>query len=251
MNFYLTDHHDCSYLDNQQASTLFLDPDVEMGVEIYQQLNNHGFRRSGAHYYRPHCKSCRGCISTRLNINEFQPSRSQKRIARKNIDLKAIVVDNEFSEEHWLLYQDYINTRHKDGDMYPADLQQYKDFLCRENDFSFRIELRQKSDNKLLSVAIIDQLLDGLSAIYTFFDPNEAKRSLGVQSILTQYNLAKQMDLPWLYLGYFVPNCRKMDYKQQYQPLQYLCDEEWQDEAPDDEWVFQPRPDLIKAEQVE
>ena len=72
-----------------------------------------------------------------------------------------------------------------------------------------------------------------------------------MQSILTQYNLAKQMDLPWLYLGYFVPNCRKMDYKQQYQPLQYLCDEEWQDDAPDDEWVFQPRPDLIKAEQVE
>lgn len=243
MNFFVTKPHDCSYLADQEASTLFLDPDIEVDVPLYHQLNEHGFRRSGEHFYRPHCANCKGCISTRLAVEYFDFNRRFRKIARKNTDLQAVIATNEYTDEHFELYQRYINERHKDGDMYPANQKQYADFLCREQDFSFRIELRERDSKKLVSVAVVDQLLDGLSAIYTFFDPHQDKRSLGVQSVLTQINLAKRMGLPYLYLGYYVPNCRKMDYKQHYQPLEYLVDEIWQKEPPSNEWVFSPRED--------
>ena len=174
-------------------------------------------------------------------MDEFQLNKRYKRIAKKNIDLIAVIATNDYQDEHFELYQRYINQRHTDGDMYPAKQAQYSDFLCQENEFSFRIELRERDSKRLVAVAVIDQLMDGLSAIYTFFDPDEDKRSLGVQCILTQINLTKRMGLPYLYLGYFVPKCQKMNYKQQYQPLQYLVEESWQNTPPSDEWIFKPR----------
>lgn len=225
LQFYATPEHPCSYLPGRQAKTLFVDPKADLDTADYSTLSDLGFRRSGPHVYRPHCSGCRACISARLAVERFRPSKTQKRILRLNADLETEVVDPLSSAEIYHLYERYISERHHDGDMYPPSEEQFRSFLV-ESDQQTRFMLF-RAGRRLLAVAVIDQLEHGLSAIYTFFDPDEQRRSLGTYAVLSQIHYATQKGLRYLYLGYWIQNCRKMEYKIRYQPVELLVEGCW------------------------
>ena len=225
LGFYVTPTHDCNYLPDQKAITLFADPRYPKTKKIYTALTSIGFRRSGGHVYQPYCDNCKECISVRLNVNTFKANRSQKRNWKKNRDLTICHRPAEFCQEHYTLYQKYMRTRHAGGGMEEHTPETYMEFLkCDWAETEF-IEFR--FDKKLISVAIVDHLENALSAVYTFFDPDYTSRSLGRYAVLYEIELAKKSGLQWLYLGYWIKDCRKMNYKNEYQPLQYFVDNEW------------------------
>ncbi len=225
LQFYATPEHPCSYLANRQAKTLFVDPKAELDRGGYSVLSDLGFRRSGPHVYRPHCNGCTACISARLPVDQFQLSRSQKRVLRHNHDLSLRITAPTMSDELYDLYQRYISARHADGDMYPPSVEQFESFLVRSEQETYFYQFR--SESELLAVAVVDQLDQGLSAIYTFFDPQVRHRSLGRYAILKQIQAAQQQQLEFLYLGYWIKGCQKMDYKIEYRPIQLLLDGQW------------------------
>ncbi|WP_312570724.1 arginyltransferase [Stutzerimonas balearica] len=225
LKFYATQPHPCSYLPDEQATTLFLDPSQPMDVQVYAELSEMGFRRSGDHLYRPHCQRCSACIPARIPANALLPSRQQKRIIKRNADLKVQAVRAGFTEEYYSLYATYIEKRHADGDMYPPSREQFNTFLVRDLPFSRFYEFRL--DGRLLAVAVTDVLPNGLSAVYTFYDPNEERRSLGRYAILWQVAEATRLGLKAVYLGYWIKNCRKMNYKTEYRPIELLVSQRW------------------------
>ncbi len=227
LRFYATPEHDCSYLPDHQARTLFVDPRVTIDRHLYSQLSDLGFRRSGGHIYRPHCDSCQACVSVRIPIERFRPSKTQRRIANRNADLVVSSAPCMLTQEYYALYERYICQRHADGDMYPPSEEQFVNFLAEGGSDSCFYEFRAP-EGQLLAVAVSDRLDQGLSALYTFYDPDAQKRSLGVYAVLWQIRQAQRLQLPFLYLGYWVKDCRKMNYKTAYSPLEMLLDGEWQ-----------------------
>lgn len=227
LRFFLTVPHACSYLEGREATTLFLDPQESPGVGVYDALALLGFRRSGRHLYRPHCEGCRACISVRIPVVDFAPNRTQRKLIRRNADLEIRVRPALFDAEHYALYAHYIRTRHADGDMYPPSHEQYRTFLTLDQPYARLLELRL--DGRLVAVSAFDQLEHGLSAIYTFFDPDAEfeRRSLGTFAVLTLVERARRLGLPHVYLGYWIRECRKMAYKQAFQPLEMLEGRHW------------------------
>lgn len=225
LKLYATQPHKCSYLENKEATTIFIDPGTSINGQLYTQLSDLGFRRSGPHVYKPNCANCNACIPVRIPVNAFSITRRQKRINNKNKDLRIEITHELTLEKHYPLYERYISQRHADGDMYPPSHEQFSSFLTNEwnitNFFNFYL------DDKLAAVAVTDVLENGLSAIYTFFEPELDSRSLGVYSILWQIEYAKQLNLPYLYLGYWIKDCRKMNYKTEYRPLEVLINNHW------------------------
>ncbi|WP_417223333.1 arginyltransferase [Amphritea sp.] len=226
LHFYATPEHECSYLEGLEAKTLFVDPQEVINFDAYSQLSDLGFRRSGKHIYRPYCSHCQACISVRVNSREFHPSKSQKRIINKNKDLQVTTAPPQFTDEYYALYERYINTRHNDGDMYPPTPDQFSAFLIEGGQKGCFYEFRDPS-GKLVALAVTDFLAQGLSAIYTFFDPREAARSLGSFAILWQLKEVQRLELEYLYLGYWIRECQKMSYKVAYSPLEMLINGEW------------------------
>lgn len=225
LNFYATPEHDCGYLPDRRAKTIFADPNATIDAKLYSELSQFGFRRSGSHIYRPHCDGCQACIPIRVNVDEFTATRSQKRCFKKNKDLNFHVIDSIDTDEHYLLYENYINLRHADGDMYPPSREQYSDFLTKEWGVTEFLEYRL--DGKLIAVSVVDRLSNGLSAIYAYFEPEAAKRSLGVFNVLHQIERAKTEGLPYVYLGYWIKACQKMRYKMDYRPFEVFIDNQW------------------------
>ncbi len=225
MQFFLTPKHPCSYLSRNNAQTLFFDPRQIITTDTYQILTDQGFRRSGSHLYRPHCVDCQACIPTRVPVADFQPRRSQRRVLSRNEDLTLRIEDATFSRRHYHLYERYISLRHADGDMYPASEDQYRSFLLSPWSQSVFVTLYE--GDKLLSVAVTDKQPSGLSAIYTFFEPGEDRRSLGTLSILKQIELCQLWGLDYLYLGYWIKDCDKMNYKTQYRPTEMFVNDRW------------------------
>ncbi|GGK81673.1 arginyltransferase [Amphritea balenae] len=226
LHFYATPEHECSYLEGLEAKTLFVDPQEIISTDAYSQLSDLGFRRSGKHIYRPYCSNCQACISVRVNATDFVPSKSQKRIINKNADLKVIAVPAQYTDEYYELYAKYINTRHSDGDMYPPTPDQFSAFLIDGAQKGCFYEFRDNSGH-LVALAVTDFLTQGLSAIYTFFDPDEQRRSLGSYAILWQLQETRRQDLEYLYLGYWIRECQKMAYKVAYNPLEMLLHGQW------------------------
>lgn len=226
LQYYITPPHDCSYLLNRPARMIFLDPIQRIDTLTLSELSRTGFRRSGDFIYRPECHLCRQCLSARVPVQEFMPNSSQKKALKQNKDLTVkITPTHQAQDYHYTLYEKYISLRHADGDMYPPSREQFDKFLVHSCTDSFFLELWH--DTKLLSVATCDALDDGLSAVYTFFDPDEQKRSLGVYSILKQIEYIQNQGLDYLYLGYWVPHAKKMSYKAQYNPFEVLIDGDW------------------------
>ena len=223
--FFATPAHDCSYLPDREATTMFVDPRANIDKKLYSQLTSLGFRRSGSHYYRPHCEACNACIPVRLNVNDFRPDRSQRRVMKKNSDLECTLVPATFSESYYQLYANYVELRHKDGDMYPPSREQFTSFLVDGATASLFLEMRK--EGKLVALAAVDSLDDGLSAIYTVFDPTLEHRSLGTFAVLWQVEETRRRGLPHLYLGYWIKQCRKMNYKTRFKPIEALQDGQW------------------------
>ena len=225
LKVFATHPHQCSYLPDQQATTLFIDPEANVTQPVYSELADMGFRRSGQHIYRPHCEACNACIAARIPVDKFQPKRKQRRIWNRNLDLVIGEVPDIRADEYFELYERYISERHADGDMYPPNRDQYDAFLTDDLGITRYYAFRQ--DERLVAVAVVDFMEQGLSAIYTFFDPGAARRSLGAFAILWQIELAKQLNLPYVYLGYWIKECRKMHYKIDYRPLELLINSRW------------------------
>ncbi len=225
LKFFATPKHACSYLEQREATTLFVDPAAPIDNPLYSALSSMGFRRSGRHIYRPHCEACSACIPIRVPVSRFDARRSQRRVWMRNQDLSVRLSDPELTAENYALYARYIEQRHADGDMHPPSPEQFRSFLlCDWSDTRF-VEFRDR--DRLLAVAVMDQVQDGLSAIYTFFDPELHSRSLGVHAVLWQIAHAEELGLPFLYLGYWIKQCQKMNYKSSYRPLEMFIGERW------------------------
>ncbi len=218
IHLYLSHPHPCSYLAAKEAKTLFLDPQAKLTGDLYGQLIDQGYRRSGGMIYRPECDQCSQCLPARVPVDLFQPRRSQRRIREKWRSAQTVIRNADFRPEHFSLYCRYIDARHPDGGMNAASEQQYLDFLTSPWSDTLFVEFHL--DGQLLAVAVTDRLPQGLSAIYTFFDPNCAKLSPGVFAILWQIAETRRLGLNQFYLGFMVPGCRKMEYKSEYRPLE-------------------------------
>jgi arginine-tRNA-protein transferase len=198
---------------------------MQITTDLYARLSENGFRRSGPYIYTPMCRSCNSCVSARIPVDRFLPSRSQKRCLRANNDLNVTRLPNIDLDEHYVVYADYINQRHSDGDMYPPTKKQFEDFLGKVWDGTQFIEFRL--DKRLIGCAIIDLLPDAISAIYTYFDPIEKRRGLGNFAVLYQIAMAKELALTHVYLGYWIADSKKMSYKMQYRPIELLQENTW------------------------
>ncbi len=225
IQLYLTEAHPCSYLPDRNATTAFVDPKYPLDTETYSQLSTLGFRRSGQYIYTPRCASCKSCIPVRVPSNTFKPTRGQKRCLKRNSDISVNLQANINADEHYALYQKYIDTRHSDGDMYPATPAQYRDFIGKPWDCTHFIEFRL--DGTLVACAVSDWLDDGLSAIYTYYDPELSSRSLGTFAILQQLQLAQQEGLDYVYLGYWIRDSAKMSYKSKFRPSELYIENRW------------------------
>lgn len=225
LRFFTTPAHDCSYLDDRQAITLFVDPLARIDTDMYSSLSAVGFRRSGNHIYRPYCQTCTACIPVRIPVVNFQPKRRHNRVLNKNDDVVIKQKAPSVNDEYFDLYKKYIDARHADGDMYPAEIEQFESFLVNGRPEAIFFEFRAKGD--LLAIAVADKLNDGLSAIYTFFDPEKEDRSPGVLAVLHLIKETRRLKLDFLYLGYWIKQCHKMNYKMDYKPIELYVNNHW------------------------
>ncbi|WP_406608727.1 arginyltransferase [Agarivorans sp. JK6] len=221
----LSQVNNCPYLDEQQEQLCFLLCDDEQKSAYYSQLLELGFRRSGNEIYRPACSACSQCQSLRVKVADFSPSKSQKRILNKAKQL-TLRWQHQLDQDDYQLYARYIEARHKDGSMYPPNEKAFFEFL--QCDWSSTQYLKLFQNEQLVAVCVTDVFSKALSAVYTFFDPNLDKLSLGNLAVLMQIHQAKQQGKDWLYLGYQVDECRKMNYKRNYLPHQRFINSKWQ-----------------------
>jgi arginine-tRNA-protein transferase len=199
---------------------------------LYGELVNAGFRRSGLYTYRPYCDECNACTATRIPVKHFSPNRSQKRSWKKHAGLDVRVLNLGYQEEHYQLYQRYQHERHAGGDIDQDDQDQYMQFLLQSRVNSRIVEFRDGLNDshlgRLRMVSMIDILDQGISSVYTFFDTSNASASYGSFSILWQIQQALELHLPYLYLGYYIEQSKKMSYKAKFQPIEGLIDDHWQ-----------------------
>jgi arginine-tRNA-protein transferase len=226
IDLYRTASHPCSYLPGRTAATVLIDPKVQLNPSDYGQLLAQGFRRSGDHIYRPWCRGCKRCVSVRVPVSDFTPARRQRRVAKRNAGVALKIVESRYRDEHFGLYRRYLGARHGDGEMADPKPEDFQGFMVADWADTQFIELREGPT--LLAVAVTDWQPDSLSAVYTFFDPDLSERSLGVLAVLHQIGLAKALGYRWLYLGYWIDECRKMSYKTEYRPIELLEHGRWQ-----------------------
>lgn len=226
VQFYLTANYACSYLPDRQARSQVATPAHFIDGEAYSQLIRAGFRRSGQFTYRPMCEACRDCVPVRVVAAEFVPNRTQRRCQLRNMHLEARFLPLTYNDAHFALYRKYQASRHVGGGMDKDGSEQYTQFLLSSNVNSMLVEFRDAGE--LVMVSVMDQIEDGLSAVYTFFDPAREKASLGTYGVLWQIDLARRLELPYVYLGYWIGATPKMAYKKQYQPLEGRVDGRWQ-----------------------
>ena len=197
----------CGYLDAQASNSIFIDPDSQPSEDQLNLLHLQGFRRSGRLVYRPQCPGCNACHSSRIINAEFRPSKNQKRAIKRNLDLSLSWREPEMLEEHYSLYQHYIDRRHRNGEMFPANKDQYQGFLVDGHNTHKFLEARDPQ-GRLVACCVVDVYYDGLSAIYSYFDPDQDKRSLGRYMVLALVSQGQQMGLPYTCLLYTSPSPR-------------------------------------------
>jgi arginyl-tRNA--protein-N-Asp/Glu arginylyltransferase len=231
LQFYVTTPYKCGYLPNKLAQSLIAAPHHLVDADVYGGLIQQGFRRSGKFAYRPHCENCSACIPVRVILNEFVPTRSQKRAYKQHADLTAHIMPLNYSETHFELYSSYQELRHMDEDLSNQnetknDAEQYRQFLCQSNVESLMVEFKD-AKNQIKIVSVIDVVSDGISAVYTFYDALETKASYGTYSIMWLAEWTENLGLPYLYLGYWISDSSKMAYKQHFKPQEKLIYGEW------------------------
>jgi arginine-tRNA-protein transferase len=225
LQFYATAPYPCSYLPDRAARSQVATPSHLIDGRVYGELVKLGFRRSGAFTYRPYCDHCRSCIPVRVLVDQFNPSRSQRRSWRKCQTLVASRHPLAFDAEHYALYLRYQRHRHPGGGMDQDSREQYQHFLLHSNVATDLIEFREAG--RLRMVSLVDRLADGLSSVYTFYDPDVEGASFGTYSVLWQMERCRMLGVPYLYLGYWIAESRKMTYKATFRPIEGLIDGIW------------------------
>jgi arginine-tRNA-protein transferase len=226
LKIFPTGMHPCSYLPGLIARNAVVDPDYEMTPKVYDYLIQNGFRRSGEQVYRPYCHTCEECVTTRIPVTEFRRSRSQKRNWKLNSDLIVEINTANFRQEYLSLYQYYLESRHESQDHVGVEKFLLADW-CDIHFIEF-YALNESDEKKLIGVAVTDVVQSGLSAVYTFFDPEEGKRrGLGSYAILWQIEYAIKQKLDYVYPGFWIKDCRKMNYKTRFQPIEGLQKGKW------------------------
>jgi len=223
---YISGKYDCSYFDGNIAESVAVDPGFPLDTVIYSGLIEQGFRRSGDQVYRPHCQQCQACIPTRIPVKDFQADRKQRRCQKRNTQTDVQIKPARFDSRHFDLYQRYQAARHDQSYADKITPQEYMQFLG--SSWCNTLFVEYSIAGKLAAIAVVDVLDQALSAVYTFFDPEFADYSPGVYAVLWQINLAREQNFDYVYLGFWIKNCRKMQYKNQYQPLQGFIDQQWQ-----------------------
>lgn len=238
--FYLTAPQPCPYIEGNQERKVFTHLIGDNAPQVNDMLTHGGFRRSQNIAYRPACETCKACVSTRVQVDHFKPTKSLKRIATKNKDLFGEVIKPDPTTEQYSLFRSYLDARHWDGGMVDMTSLDYAMMVEDTHVDTMLIEYRLRGPNTgitgkgegpLIGVALTDILANGLSMVYSFFDPFEGARSLGSFMILDHIERTRKMGLPYVYLGYWVEGSEKMEYKSRFNPQEHLGSNGWQVKA--------------------
>ena len=227
VRMFRTSTHACGYWADREARDLVLDPRDPRLPQLYPMALDWGFRRSGDIVYRPSCVGCQACVAVRVPVASFRPDRSQRRCLKRNADVDARIVAPLRTAEHLALYRKYLTTRHRGGGMDDHGAPEFEQFLIGSWNQGRFLELREHGSHRLLAVAVTDLVDGALSAVYTFYDPDEAERGLGTLAVLKQLEWAARDRRAHLYLGYWIAGHAKMDYKRRFQPLEGFNGRGW------------------------